>query len=300
MSSVHFDFIDLRLLVYIAEENSLTRAAQRIHLSLPAASMRIKKLETSIGVPLFERTASGISLLPAGEAFLQHAQQVLSQIELLRSDLQEYAQGIIGHVRVFANTTAMTVFLPPLLSRYLAEHPNVHINLSEKPSADIARAVAARATDIGIVADSVSTEGLMTLPFQSDELVLVVSPKHPLAQHRSLHFEQSVGEDFISLHEGSAIHGFLMQAAERLNRQIKLRIQVNSFETLCRMASENVGIGLVPDAAAQRYEQYMSIRRIYLYDEWARRNLVLCVRDLESLPHYTRALIALLTDAKEQ
>src|SRR5690625_1365870 len=100
ISSVHFDFIDLRLFVHIAEENSLTRAAQRMPMSLPAASMRIKKLEESIGVPLFERTATGISLLPAGEAFLQHAQQVLSQIELLRSDLQEYARGIIGQVRI--------------------------------------------------------------------------------------------------------------------------------------------------------------------------------------------------------
>src|SRR5690625_8046755 len=65
MSSIHFDFVDLRLFVYIAEENSLTRGAQRIHISLPAASMRIKKLEESIGIPLFERTATGINLLPA-------------------------------------------------------------------------------------------------------------------------------------------------------------------------------------------------------------------------------------------
>src|SRR5690625_6212626 len=86
MSSIHFDFVDLRLFVYIAEENSLTRGAQRIHISLPAASMRIKKLEESIGIPLFERTATGINLLPAGEACLHHAQQVLAQVELLRSE----------------------------------------------------------------------------------------------------------------------------------------------------------------------------------------------------------------------
>src|SRR5690625_5291318 len=162
ISSVHFDFIDLRLCVHIAEEKSLTRPAQRMPLPLPAASVRIKKHAESIGVPLFVRPATCISLLPAGEAFLHHAQQALSQIELLRSDLQEYARGIIGQVRIFANTTAMTVFLPALLSRYLATHPNVRINLSEKSSADITRAVAARTTDIGIVADTVSTEGLIT------------------------------------------------------------------------------------------------------------------------------------------
>ena len=296
MSSIHFDFVDLRLFVYIAEENSLTRGAQRIHISLPAASMRIKKLEESIGIPLFERTATGINLLPAGEAFLHHAQQVLAQVELLRSDLQEYANGIIGHVRIFANTTAMTEFLPNILSRYLTEHPQVHIHLNEKPSADITRAVAARTTDIGIVADTVSTEGLMTLPFINDELVLAVNPQHFLAHQQRVHFEDTLGENYISLHEGSAIHTFLQQAAQRFNQQIKLRIQVNSFEALCRMVAENVGIGLLPDSAARRYAQYIDIKRIYLHDEWAKRNLLICVRDIESLPHYTKELIELLTE----
>jgi len=295
MSSIHFDFVDLRLFVFIAEEKSLTRAAQRIHISLPAASTRIKKLEDAIGIPLFERSATGISLLPAGEAFLHHAQQVLAQVELLRSDLQEYAQGIIGHVRIFANTTAMTAFLPAILSRYLASHPNVHIHLSEKPSVDITQAVVNRTTDIGIVADTVSTEGLMTLPFQRDELVLAVSPEHRLAQCERVYFEECLKEDFISLHEGSAIHSFLQQAAQRFNQQIKLRIEVNSFETLCRMAAENVGIGLLPASAAQRYAQHIDFKRIYLQDDWAQRNLLICVRDLDSLPHYTRELIALLT-----
>src|SRR5690625_4388590 len=297
ISSVHFDFIDLRLFVHIAEENSLTRAAQRMPMSLPAASMRIKKLEESLGGPRCERSTTGSSLWPTGAAFVRHAHEVLGQRARRRSGLQEYARGIIGQVRTCANTTAMTVFLPALLSRYLAAHPNVRINLSEKSSADITRAVAARTTDIGIVADTVSTEGLITLPFQSDELVLVVSAQHPLAQHSKLYFEQGIGEDFVSLHEGSAIHGFLLRAAERLNRQIKLRIQVNSFETLCHMAAENVGIGLVPDSAARRYEQHLPIRRIQLQDSWAQRNLLLCVRDPGRLPHYTRALIDLLTTA---
>lgn len=289
--SLHFDFVDLRLFVYIAEENSLTKAANRIHISLPAASMRIKKLEQSIGIPLLSRTATGIALLPSGHAFLHHARQVLGQVELLRSDMQEYSEGIKGHVRILANTTAMTEFLPSVLSRFLALHPNVNIDLSEKPSSDIAAAVASGATDIGIVADSVRTEGLHTIPYKNDQLILVVSNEHRLAQKDSVQFEEVIDENFISLHEGSAIHGFLLDAAKHLNRQIKTRIELNGFESMCHMVAANVGIGMLPDSAARRYEKYIGIKRVALLDEWAKRRLVICVREMEALPHFTQELI---------
>lgn len=289
--SLHFDFVDLRLFVCIAEENSLTKAANRIHISLPAASMRIKKIEQSIGIQLLNRTATGIVLLPSGHTFLHHARQVLAQTELLRSDMQEYAQGIKGHVRILANTTATTEFLPAVLSRFLALRPNVNIDLSEKPSAEIASAVASGATDIGIVADSVSTEGLHCIPYKNDKLVLICSPDHPLAQKTEVAFEEVIDENFITLHEGSAIHGFLQDAAKQLNQQIKIRIQVSGFDSMCRMVSANVGIGMLPDSAARRYEQHIAIKRVAIQDAWSNRRLVVCVRELSSLPHFTLELI---------
>jgi DNA-binding transcriptional LysR family regulator len=117
--AIHFDLTDLRLLVYIAEENSLTRASVRAHMSLPAASIRIKNLEDSIGTRLINRDAQGITLRPPGQTLLRHARLVLGQLENLRGDMQEYAQGIKGHVRLFANTTAIAEFLPAVLRSFL-------------------------------------------------------------------------------------------------------------------------------------------------------------------------------------
>ncbi|WP_395701175.1 LysR family transcriptional regulator, partial [Aquabacterium sp.] len=156
--SMHFDLVDMRLMVHIAEANSLTRGAEASHISLPAASTRIKNLEESIGTKLLYRTSQGVTLTPPGQAFVLHARAVLGQIEHLRGDLQEYAKGVKGHLRVFANTTALGEFLPPVLRSYLLAHPDVNIDLRERLSNDIIRAVTDGQTNIGIVAGLVRTE----------------------------------------------------------------------------------------------------------------------------------------------
>lgn len=289
--AIHFDLVDLKLFVYIAEENSLTRAAVRAHMSLPAASMRIKNLEQSIGVKLLNRETQGITLRPAGQALLHHARQVMNQLENLRGDLQEYARGIKGYIRILANTTAMTEFLPAVLSQFLVTHPDVNIDLRERLSGDIVRAVSEGTTDIGIVADSVRTEGLDVLPYRSDRLVLAVAATHELAKTKSVAFADTLDHDYIVLHEGSAIHSFLVQAANELRTQLKMRIQASSFETVCRMIEANVGIGILPESAAQRLAKSMAIHIVQLSDAWAVRNLLICVRELEALPNFARDLV---------
>ena len=173
-------------MVRVAEANSLTKGAEASFISLPAASTRIKNLEESIGAKLLNRHSQGVTLTPPGQAFVHRARLVLGQIEHLRGDLQEYASGIKGHLRVYANTTSLSEFLPEVLRRYLATHPDVNIDLQEKLSNEIVRAVIDGKTDIGIVAGSVNTESLQTIAYRSDSLVLVVPQGHAVAELPSL------------------------------------------------------------------------------------------------------------------
>ena len=89
--AMHFDLVDLRLMVHVADANSMTRGAELSFISLPAASTRIKNLEESIGVKLLYRTSQGVTLTLPGQAFVQHARTVLGQIEHLRGDMQDIA-----------------------------------------------------------------------------------------------------------------------------------------------------------------------------------------------------------------
>ncbi|HET9205519.1 MAG TPA: LysR substrate-binding domain-containing protein [Burkholderiaceae bacterium] len=293
---MHFDLTDLRLLVHVAESNSLTRGAERSHLSLPAASTRIKNLEESTGTKLLYRTSQGVTLTPPGQAFVHHARLVLGQIEHLRGDMQEYARGIKGHLRVFANTTALGEFLPPVLRAYLLSHPDVNIDLRERLSHDIVRAVSEGQTDIGIVAGTVRTENLQTIAYRRDRLALVVPAGHALAQADSVDFEQTLELDHVGLHEASAIHAFLRQVCDTLHRQLRLRIQVSNFEAACRMIEATVGVGILPESAARRHAQSMAIRTVRLNDDWALREMQICVRQLDALPAFARDLVDLLVD----
>jgi len=292
--AAHFDLPDIKLFVNIAEANSLTRGAERSHMSLPAASIRIKNLEEGLGVKLLYRTSQGVTLTPPGQAFMHHARLVLQQLADLRADLSEYVKGTRGHVRIFANTSAMAELLPTLLPKFLASHPDVNVDLKERLSHDIVRAVSEGKVDVGIVAGNVRTDGLETLALSEDRLVLVTSEAHVLANRGRIDFSEALTHDFVGMIEASAIHAFLAQAANELNRPIKIRIQVGNFEAACRMIESNVGIGIVPFSSASRHAKTMNIRMVELTDEWAVRKMQVCVRNLQALPAFARELVELL------
>lgn len=294
--AMHFDLVDLRLMIRVAEANSLTRGAEAVYMSVPTASTRIKNIEDSIGIKLFYRTSQGVTLTLPGQAFVHHARLVLGQLEHLSGDLQEYAKGIKGHLRVFANTTALGEFLPPVLRAYLLAHPDVNIDLRERLSGDIVRAVSDGQTDIGIVAGTVRTENLEVIPYRRDRLVLVVPRDHPMAALPSVAFVDTLELEHIGLHESSAIHAFLRQICSGLHRTIRLRIQVGNFEAACRMIEAAVGVSVLPESAARRHAETMAIQIVPLIDDWSLRAMQICVRSMESLPPFARDLVTLLIE----
>jgi len=297
--TMHFDLIDLRLMVCIDGTKSLTKGANASFLSLPAASTRIKNLEENVGAKLLYRTSQGVTLTPAGQALVHHATLVLGQVEKMRGDLQEYAKGLKGHLRIFANTTAIGEFLPPVLRAYLLVHPDVNIDLRERLSPDTVRAVSEGQTDIGIVAGTVHTQDLEFIPYRKDYLAVVLPIAHPLAQASSLDFAETLQFDFIGLSETSAITSFLSRICDGLHRRMKTRIQVSNFESGCRMVEAGVGVGVFPISAAQRHAQAMKIKLVPLNDDWALRAQLICMRKLSELPVFARDLVDMLIADEE-
>jgi DNA-binding transcriptional LysR family regulator len=291
---MQFDLTDLRLFVAAAEHGNITRAAAQQHLSLAAASARIKALEQQAGLPLLYREARGVRLTPPGEAFLHHARGVLHQAELLRRDLHDYGGGLRGHVRVFANTTAVTDFLPEILPGFLAANPRVNVDLQEKPNAQIARGVLDGRADIGIVAGSVDTFGLQAIHFSTDRLVLVTARNHRFARRKAIAFADTLPEDMVGMHHGSTLQSFLEQQAEMLGKPMRLRIQLGSFDAMCRMVGSGVGVAIVPESAARRNLGPQKLAQIELADAWRVRERYILVRDRAALPAYAQALIDML------
>jgi DNA-binding transcriptional LysR family regulator len=290
----HFDLTDLQLIVNIGDASSLTRGAEKSHLSLPAASNRVKNLEDHFGTRLFHRNSQGVTLTPSGEAFLRHARLVLRQIDHLRGDIHEYARGIKGQVRMLANTTAMTEFMPAVLSRFLASHPDVTVELRERLSYLVIKAVSEGSADIGIVAGKPASSELEYIPYREDRLVLVTPVEHALSECTEVAFSDTLAYEYVGLSEWSAIHAFLIQAADKLGYPFRFRVEVGSFEAVCRMIEAGVGIGIVPELVAKRYAQRLNIKIVRLSDEWSERKLQICVRNLQQLPSFAKDLVNML------
>jgi DNA-binding transcriptional LysR family regulator len=288
---MHFDLVDLNLFRHIVEAGSITHGAERAHLALAAASTRVRNMEEALGASLLVRGRQGVTPTQAGRTLLQHARTILRQAESLREDLGAYAGGAAGQIRVLSNTNALTEFLPEALSSFLAAHPNVSVDLQERLSDEIVGLIAEGTADIGIVAGTVDVSALETYPFRRDRFVLVVAREHPLARRSKIPFAQVLDYDFVGLDRASALQRFLAEKAAPSGRALRLRVQLRSFDAVCRLVECNVGIGIVPETTAHRVARTMAIAVVALTDAWAMRQLTICIRSLAELPPYARQLV---------
>lgn len=288
---MRFDIPDLSLFRHVVEAGSITQGAARANLALAAASTRIRNMEDAIGAPLLIRNRQGITPTQAGRTLLQHARTILAQAERLREDLGAYSGGFFSQVRILSNTNALTEFLPDVLSSFLAAHPHVSVDLEERLSDEIVGMVAEGVADIGIVAGTVDTSRLVTFPFRSDRFVLVVSRDHPLARREKAAFADVLDYDFVGLDRASALQRFLADKASRIGRPLKLRVQLRSFDGVCRLVERNAGIGIVPETTMRWAARSMAIKAVDLTDTWALRDLTICVRDVASLSPFARQLV---------
>ena len=292
---MHFDFTDLRLYLNILDTGNITAGAARSHLSLAAASARIRAMESSLGIDFLERGRRGVTPTPVGKALAQHARVLLQQAERMQQDLADYAQGVKGQVRLLCNTTAITEYLPELLADFLREHPNLDIDLQELPSTRITHALREGAADLGIVSDAVDIDDLQTRPFRDDPLVLIMPRDHPLADAGSVSFSDTLLHDYVGLNANSALAVHLEEQALHAGVRLQIRIRADGFDGVMRMVARGAGLAIVPLAAVERRASETSFKHLALQEPWAQRKLMLCARDFAVLPGYAKALLHALT-----
>jgi DNA-binding transcriptional LysR family regulator len=288
---LHFDFRDLEQFVAVAETGSIARAAERCHTVASAVSKRLSDLEESFGTLLLVRGAKGVELTPAGHTFLARARSVLHQAEQLDEEIRRHAAGARGHVRVFANISAIVEFLPAALATFLAKYPDIHIHLEEHVSTGVAAGVADNLADFGIMGSMAAVDGLAMTPFRNDELVVVLKPDHEMAQRDGLSFGDVVQLPLVGLHANSSLHHLLARAAADAGKPLNVRIRVTSFDAVCAMVAAGLGIGIIPKAAAAAYAAQLRLNAIALTDAWAKRQLFICTRMNEPLPGAAQRLL---------
>lgn len=288
---MHFDLIDLRLFLHTVECGNITAGAERSHLSLPAASARIRAMERSLGISLLERNRRGVQPTPAGQALVTHARLIGQQVERLQFDLGQYTQGLQGQVRVLCNTASLSEYLPELLAGFLVRHPGIDLDIQELPSLRIVHALSQGVAELGIVSSAVATEHLQCRPLRDDPLVLIMPLDHPLAELAAPTFVQTLQHGYVGLGANSALALHLEEQALHQGRRMLVRVRAEGFDGVVRMVAHGAGLGIVPLAAVRRWQGLLPLRSVALQEPWAARQLLLCARDFAALSGQAQALL---------
>lgn len=287
---LQINFLSLQLFCAVADSGNLSRAAAHCHMTVSAASRRLSDLEKMLGVRLLERTPKGMVLTPAGHKARVHGQQLSQGLGQFVREMQGFASGLRGQVRLWANMSSLHERLPEVLAAFSQQYPDIKVHLEEQLSADTVLAVERGLADLGVVVGDAASTELVQTPLYSDRLVLVCAQNHPMKDQDHMTFEAALDHEFVGLNQGSALLELGQRQAKALGRTWRLRIQVRSFDALCNMVSAGMGAGLIPLNACQGAIKAHGLHTLVLDDDWAERRFWVVSRALPDMTQATQVL----------
>ena len=273
------DLESLRLFLIAHQEGSLTRAAEKAHLALPAVTKRIQDLEQLLGVALFDRHARGVTATPAGEELAGHVQYVMHRLNVATQSMKEFAAGRRGQVRIVSTQSAIIGGLADLVAKYSKTFRDVTVDLKEVNGWSIIPEIENGRADLGFsISVFDAPVGMSSVSFQDVKLVAMVPAGHPLARMRRTNFEEMLQFDHVTLGPQSALCAFLVQQAAERRQTFRYRA-VQSYDVMRSMIAANLGIGIMSELLAKPFAKRLGTVCIPIEEEWADRQIKIWYRE---------------------
>ena len=296
---MRYELTDLKVFLAVAAQRSLSGGAEIVHMTAPSASYRLKNLEQAMGCMLFERTTKGMVLTAAGITVKKFAEQIMSNVDRLESEVSRHRIGVSGNIRLFANSSTLSG-LTSLLGNYLSSYPNVSIDLVEHLSEDIVKAVLAGNADIGLVAGPVDTIGLESIEYGEDELIFITPPHHPLLEDSHTTLANAISYDLVSVGRETSNFKYLLSFAQNIGITPRVRVHAPSFDAVINCVRDGAGIALAPRSVAARDIAAGNIGFVRIQELWAQRKQQIVTKSAKDLPDYAAELIARIVAADER
>lgn len=288
---MRYELTDLKVFLAVAAERSLSAGAERVHITAPSASYRLKNLEQAMGCALFERTPRGMVLTSAGQTVKTYADRIMGNVDRLQAEIARHKIGVVGHIRLFANSSTLSS-LTPVLSSFLASYPNVNIDLIEQLSEETVSAVMEGTADIGLVAGPIDVRGLESIAYGQDELLFITPPHHPLAELRSTSLANAISHDLVAVGRDTSNFKYLQSLARQIGMEPRVRVHAPNFDAVMRCVLDGAGIALVPWSVARRHIEDGGLGQVRIHEAWAIRKQQLVTQRAADLPEFARELIA--------
>jgi DNA-binding transcriptional LysR family regulator len=292
------DISALHTFLALARIGHMTHAAKSLHLTQPAISAQLARLEEDVGHRLFDRTPKGLVLTEAGELLRGHVERALGALSDGRLALNELAGLERGVLAIGGGATATTYLLPPLLGRFHASYPNIQLFVREQGSQAVVESILSGALDLGVVTlplatQAAQTRGLAVEPWVSDELQLIVPAGHRLDGSPGFRWRELEGEPLVLFEAGSAVRALLDERLARANVAPHIVMELRSIESIKQMVAQGIGLAFVSRFALQNTERGIPSAR-----NDVRRELAVVYRTDRSMSPAARAFLELMSEAR--
>jgi DNA-binding transcriptional LysR family regulator len=240
------NFQQLRTFRVVAQQRSYSRAAQLLFLSQPGVSLQVRALEESVGMPLFERSGRHLRLTEAGEALLEYAERILSLVDESQHVLDELNGGERGSVRIAASTTAGIYIVPRALGGFHQQYPNVRLTLDVVNRFTVADRLLHDEVEVAVMGLIEDAHDLEVEPFLPNELVVIASPRNPLAQRKRISVEEMAGQVMLLREQGSGTRTDIERMFAERQLHLNIGMELRSSGAIKQAVSADLGIAIMP------------------------------------------------------
>ena len=251
LQCMSMDVRGLEVFLSVAKHLNYTRAGEEVNLSQPSVSVRIRQLEDELGVKLFEQLGKKVAVTEAGLALIPHARRVVTAIEDARHAIDELQGLERGSLRIGASTTPGMYLIPQVVARFKDRYPKIEIHLGIRDTRQIEAGVIGNDFDFGFVGGHLAGDEVNVFPWLTDQLVLVVAPRHPLAKKKSIKADDLRTQKFILRESGSATRAAIVTHLRDIDLQLEPIMEMENPESVKKAVQSGLGIAFISSFAVE-------------------------------------------------
>lgn len=241
---MHLTLQQLRLFESVYRNSGYTRAAEELHLTQPAVSIQIKRLENQVGLPLFEQVGKKIFPSMAGKAVYEASLDILNRVSSLKNSIEEIKGVVKGSLQMSVVSTAK-YFMPHLLGKFLKDYPEVEPRLKFTNRARVVERLMSNKDDFVVMGQIPSGERLESYPFLENIIVAVAPPDHPLANRKKISLKRLIKERFLQREPGSGTRMAFNKMLEQKGLQLEPYMELGSSEAIKQGVMAGLGLAVL-------------------------------------------------------
>jgi len=246
---INIETAELQAFLAVARQSSFRAAAEGLFITAPALSRRIENLEQALQERLFDRTTRRVSLTPAGELFLMHAQAVMDELELAVRSVEQGMAHRREHVTVACVPSVANNLLPLVLKPYARTHPNVRLRIIDENAAEVLESVRKGEADFGVNFIGAQEAEIDFQELTRERYLAVMPAHHPLAAQSSLHWKSLAGEKLVSVSSSSGNRSLIDNAFSRVPQRPVIQYETNHVAGAISLVAAGLGVALLPELA---------------------------------------------------